>query len=119
MDTTKKKKKQVPLKPCPLCGSKRISKERTKGDSLKWITCRTCGGSTGLKFTEAEAIEAWNLRVSEAREPVPLKHCPFCGSAHLAKSGRAPGWIVCRKCGSSTGLKDSRAAALAAWNLRI
>jgi Lar family restriction alleviation protein len=59
------------LKPCPFCGSDRLEKGSTVGINgrLRWIACKKCGASSGLK-NEAitDAIAAWNLRFAKALE---------------------------------------------------
>lgn len=47
------------LKPCPFCGSERVTAE-----CIEYVTCRKCGAD-GPYFTDADtekAIAAWNKR---------------------------------------------------------
>ena len=51
------------LKPCPFCGGEATTMEiQYEG----WTAmCVDCPAETSYLFTEEEAIEAWNRRVSE------------------------------------------------------
>lgn len=63
------------LLPCPFCGGEAEVNE----NSFIWVAqCQTCGGSTGLLDTEAEAIDAlWNgVRVVQI-EDVGLQGVPY------------------------------------------
>jgi Lar family restriction alleviation protein len=65
---SKKRNRQVQVKPCPFCGSTRIEKGTLEGidDSVTWISCILCGASTGLKGKVIDAIASWNLRIEKA-----------------------------------------------------
>ena len=54
------------LKPCPFCGSKDVESvyRFEKGDHFI-IACQECGARSSPCITEHEAIQMWNMRVSE------------------------------------------------------
>lgn len=56
------------LKPCPFCGSEKLSMCVDDIDEEFWgVMCLACGGSIYPdKSSEKEAIEAWNRRASDA-----------------------------------------------------
>lgn len=98
-------------KPCPFCGSDRITSEPRR--------CATCGAS-GPIWGRLD----WNTRAAEP-EPEPLP-CPWCGGQ--AKVDREPQirgdavldryYVVCdnKDCFAAGPLRPTRAEALAAWN---
>ena len=71
------------LLPCK-CGSDDLTVNCVSG-SPKWVECDKCGQSGDLKWTEAEAIAAWNRRapatVTVTREEVARAMCCPSGCA--------------------------------------
>jgi Lar family restriction alleviation protein len=65
-----KKREPIKLKPCPFCGGKTLEKGGIDGINgrLRWISCKECGSSSGLKLAVVDAIASWNLRVHEDEE---------------------------------------------------
>lgn len=59
------------LKPCPFCGSTDVKLfQFTQGDyeeELYCVECVGCEADTGYKYSEDEAVAAWNSRVIEAK----------------------------------------------------
>lgn len=53
------------LKPCPFCGGEARIHFSVWGDSY-YAKCCKCLAETKVHQTEAEAIEAWNRRASDA-----------------------------------------------------
>lgn len=60
------------LKPCPFCGGNAIATFDPDGvvdsEARRWawtIVCERCCSTSGLTFTKAKAIEAWNRRVGD------------------------------------------------------
>lgn len=55
------------LKPCPFCGDSRIFIDMRNQDSIAYYVafCFGCGARTSPYVNEQDAIEAWNLRVSQ------------------------------------------------------
>ena len=46
-----------------------------------------------------------------------LKACPFCGGEGRVKAGDSA-WVQCATCHGGSGVFDTEAAAIAAWNKR-
>lgn len=68
------------LKPCPFCGSNKISEDF--GDESACVRCRNCGCQSGRAYftdmeretddfteTENDAREAWNRRAAASMVP--------------------------------------------------
>lgn len=55
----------VILLPCPFCGSHDITLDQLGDEERPFfvMTCRDCQADGPIEATEAEAIEAWNIRV--------------------------------------------------------
>lgn len=69
------------LLPCPFCGGEaRLASNMTRSDN--WVICRECNiyypNDTRRKFTEAEAIKAWNSRTERTCKPTE-EYCCQCG----------------------------------------
>lgn len=58
----------IKLKPCPFCGHEaelKCVKNRNLFrvyDGYPYVQCTCCGAHTQLKYTEHEAVVAWNRR---------------------------------------------------------
>ena len=68
------------LKPCPFCGGKaRIGHSPNCNDF--WIICRECATyypkDMSRKYTESEAIEAWNTRWERKCNLIPAPYREF------------------------------------------
>lgn len=93
------------LKPCPFCGSTRVSGVTLSNKSLmfrEFVDCEDCGASTTTHATKQEAVDAWNTR-HERTCHVVFPHdarmcsvcayyigenhlyCPHCGAKVVAK----------------------------------
>ena len=62
----------IELKPCPFCGSDRVIFVPDKGDYLPsdapvFISCRSCGFTSGLFASEILARNLWNHRAGEEK----------------------------------------------------
>lgn len=91
------------LKPCPFCGGKaRLRSGTIVTLPMHQVYCLSCGAGCGHRYTEAEAIEAWNTRYEETcrmetdescqnwnscsvcgadyYNDQPLNYCPNCGA---------------------------------------
>ena len=73
MSKERKKREPIKLKPCPFCGSEKPILNHIEGidginGRLRWISCKECGSSSGLKLAVVDAIASWNLRVHEDEE---------------------------------------------------
>lgn len=55
----------ISLKPCPFCGSSRIS---VRGATVFYVVCLDCETSSGCYTDRQEAIAAWNNRRNEQHE---------------------------------------------------
>lgn len=64
---------EVKLLPCPFCGAKETDKDQPINlecvyeDDAWMVVCDRCGATGGENDGRAEAIEAWNRRVSNDR----------------------------------------------------
>lgn len=75
------------LLPCPFCGGEaKRSSETFERTILSWVYCTNCGAAGGYRYTEAEAIAAWNQRHVETCENMREKFgykrlfvCSECG----------------------------------------
>ena len=47
-----------------------------------------------------------------------LKPCPFCGSTRIRFAYHSKHWVVCEKCGGSSGMYPSDEEAALMWNRR-
>lgn len=56
------KNEETEEKPCPFCGSQLI--EPIDDGHVHWLACMDCDAEGPAKYTEAEAIAAWNRRAS-------------------------------------------------------
>lgn len=82
------------LLPCPFCGGEASIVDHHNDDGSVSVGCAndTCLGFSGLGWlyaTEAEAIEAWNIRAERTCEPVVDSQdglvCSECGSSALVR----------------------------------
>ena len=48
-----------------------------------------------------------------------LKPCPFCGSTNIRFAYYSDHWVVCEKCGGSSGMYPSDEKAALMWNRRV
>lgn len=48
-----------------------------------------------------------------------LIKCPFCGGEAEINGSNGTYWIDCNKCRAETGLSNTEAEAIAAWNRRV
>lgn len=77
------------LKPCPFCGGKaETSNNKFERTLLSWVYCTSCGSAGGYRYTEAEAIEAWNTRIDVEQGAVPATE----------ENMREYGWVRERTC---------------------
>lgn len=53
------------LKPCPFCGSDKVSVHYDEDDDTYSVYCSECGASGALGDTEAAAIKVWNERAEQ------------------------------------------------------
>lgn len=66
------------LKPCPFCGGEAarldfLDNTRNKNvKGFRYFGCRKCCVVSFAGMTEAEAVEAWNRRASDADGKAPL-----------------------------------------------
>lgn len=51
-------------------------------------------------------------------DDLPLRECPFCGSARTEIHGAIAFYGVCLECEATTGLCQSKAEAREKWNRR-
>lgn len=51
------------VKPCPFCGSDRITRMRCMGES--WVKCEACGASSSPVSRHEAALPMWNRRACE------------------------------------------------------
>ena len=65
---------QVELKPCPFCGGEAGTGTQHDPDGdFAFVNCTECMASTNVllgqqwRFTEAEAIAAWNTRAGDSK----------------------------------------------------
>lgn len=63
---------EVELKPCPLCGRKKLTVKTNR--HVSHVTCESCN-LTLTRETEKEAIQYWNKRVGKEKVIEELKHC--------------------------------------------
>lgn len=70
------------LKPCPFCGSSLIKIEplidKDYLGKKYYIKCSLCDATSGFYKKRRDAVQAWNYRAYEQKQP-ELKPCPFCG----------------------------------------
>lgn len=106
------------LKPCPFCGSDRVTGMTSNDESRlfrEWVCCEDCGSSTTIYETKRKAAEAWNNRykrtcrnVYKDNRHVRLQcrngfECSECGNViedyddHWAVKGT---FNFCSKCGA-------------------
>lgn len=68
---------EIKLRECPFCEGEATSIERYNYSAAPysavplhlvecWVECCECGARTDTFLTEAEAVEAWNRRVSDS-----------------------------------------------------
>jgi Lar family restriction alleviation protein len=72
------------IRRCPFCGSRKINIECFDRDVYMAI-CDNCGAGTGIRKTDTEAREAWNIRASMKEEALQITgeislSCPKCGT---------------------------------------
>lgn len=48
-----------------------------------------------------------------------LKRCPFCGGEAEIIGSNTTYWIDCNECRAETGLFNTEAEAIVAWNRRV
>ena len=53
------------LKRCPFCGGEAVIRHGMISDDNIYMECVECGSCSGIFHTEAEAIAAWNRRVTQ------------------------------------------------------
>jgi len=83
------------LKACE-CGSDDLIVNCVSG-SPKWVECDKCGRSGDLKWTEAEAIAAWNARpepAEPARQTVTREEVIACFDGCLCVEAYRDDWFV-------------------------
>lgn len=65
------------LKPCPFCGVPPFHEvqngNNTPFGQVQFVWCEKCDACGPERYSEAEAIEAWNRRASVQGEPVAVK----------------------------------------------
>lgn len=54
----------IELKPCPFCGSSRIS---VRGATIFYVVCLDCEASTNIAHEKQRAIDYWNRRKNSDR----------------------------------------------------
>jgi Lar family restriction alleviation protein len=47
-----------------------------------------------------------------------LRPCPFCGGCPKATESMGEVWILCKKCGASSGMHNEMWSVVKAWNTR-
>jgi Lar family restriction alleviation protein len=53
------------MKPCPFCGGEPFVEDSARKEEIIVIQCQECFGEGPIGETKAEAIGAWNKRVTE------------------------------------------------------
>ena len=110
------------LKPCPFCGGEAMEREATYYHNTRYyIQCTKCGAGSAFSLSEQGAIDAWNTRAYEQKQP-ELKPCPFCGKIPQLIDAGTYYYVCCfnelckiRPC---TSEKNAPEEAISAWNTR-
>ena len=58
------------LERCPFCGSDNLGVNRiANGWAMASVFCYVCGGGSGERYTDANAIDTWNHRTADSENP--------------------------------------------------
>lgn len=61
---------EIELKPCPFCGGSEITvvfnpTEGVDMTGMYIVSCDDCGGTSGYRYTQDDAVAAWNGRAEQ------------------------------------------------------
>lgn len=108
------------LKPCPFCGSKKISVVMPSGDSAFNVACDDCGCVLFTNYKKGkQAVAEWNTRadlrscgkwILHIDEAINAWECSLCHEVYQLMDGTPEenNMNYCNNCGARMSTEDKR-----------